>query len=100
MSSPLSQHASGFLPRELMESFQRPLPETIPEIEEQISLIEKAQKDCSMAIRRLMESEDIANGIVFPNQIHELHQQKNMLETHKQYRRVRINRLKLQNGFR
>ena len=45
-----------------------------------------------------MESEDMARGVFFPAQIHELHQQKNMLETHRQYRRVRISRLKLQNG--
>lgn len=46
-----------------------------------------------------MAAEDIANGIVFPQEIHELHQQKNMLETHMQYRRVRINRLRLYKGL-
>ncbi len=81
-----------------MESFQHPLPETISELEEQIVRIEEAQKACSAAIRRLMESEDMAKGVFFPAQIHELHQLKNMLETHRQYRRVRISRIKLQNG--
>ena len=81
-----------------MESFQRPLPKTIFELEEQIARIEMAQKACCDSIRRLMDSEDIANGVVFPRQIHELHQQKNMLETYKQYRRVRISRLKTQSG--
>ena len=84
------------MPKELMESFQRPLPETISDLEKQIEIIEQAQKKCSDSIRELMDKEDIANGIVFPQQIHELHQQKNMLETHKQYRRVRISRLRLQ----
>ncbi len=74
------------------------MPETISEIEEQIACIEELQKECYAAIRKLMESEDIARGVVFPAQIHELHQQKNMLETHRQYRRARISRLKLQNG--
>ena len=90
------QPADASLPRELLESFQRPLPETIFELEEQIARIEEAQAACSAAIRKLMESEDIARGVVFPAHIHELHQQKNMLETHRQYRRVRISRLKLQ----
>ncbi len=94
----LSQPVGASLPKELLESFQNPLPETISEIEEQISRIEEAQKACSEAIRTLMESEDIEKGLFFPSQIHELHQQKNMLETHKQYRRARINRLKLING--
>lgn len=67
-------------------------------MEEQIALIEKAQALCHASIRELMDKEDIARGIVFPQQIHELHQQKNMLETHKQHRRVRINRLKF-NGL-
>ena len=74
------------------------MPETIFELEEQIARIEEAQAACSEAIRKLMESEDLARGVFFPAQIHELHQQKNMLETHRQYRRVRISRLKLQNG--
>ena len=79
-----------------MESFQLPLPEKISELEEQIALIEKAQQQCANEIKELMAKEDIAKGIVFPQQIHELHQTKNMLETHKQYRRVRISRLKMQ----
>ncbi len=78
-----------------MESFLRnSLPETISELEGQIALIEEMQKVCADTIKELMAREDIANGIVFPKEIHELHQQKNMLETHKQYRRVRIRRLR------
>ncbi len=84
-----------------MENFLlNPLPETISELEAQSALIEAEQKRCVEKIRELMAAEDVENGIVYPQAIHELHQKKNMLETHKQYRRVRINRLKLQKGIR
>lgn len=80
-----------------MESFlQTPLPETTTELEEQIALIEKAQKQCADTIRELMAREDPMHGIAFPAEIHELHQQKNMLETHKEFRRVRLRRLRFQ----
>ena len=83
-----------------MESFlQRPLPETISELEAQMALIGAVQKDCDKKIRELMAAEDVEKGIVFPQEIHELHQQKNMLETHMQYRRVRINRLRMYKGL-
>lgn len=80
-----------------MESFLRtPLPETIPELEEQIACIEKAQAQCARTIRDLMAREDPMRGVAFPAEIHELHQQKNMLETHKEFRKVRIRRLRFQ----
>ena len=47
-----------------------------------------------------IDAEDVEKGIVFPQEIHELHQRKNMLETHMQYRRVRINRLKMWKGIK
>ena len=83
-----------------MESFlQKPLPETISELEAQMALIGAVQKDCDKKIRELMAAEDVEKGIVVPQEIHELHQQKNMLETHMQYRRVRINRLRMYKGL-
>lgn len=86
---------------ESMESFLRsPLPEKISELEAQMCAIALEQKRCSQAIRRLMAAEDVEHGIVFPQEIHELHQRKNMLETHMQYRRVRINRLKMWKGLK
>ena len=79
-----------------MESFLlNPLPETISELEAQMDVIAAEQKRCGESIRRLMAVEDVEKGIVFPQEIHELHQRRNMLETHMQYRRVRINRLRL-----
>ena len=81
---------------ESMESFLlNPLPETISELEAQMEVISAEQKRCQDSIRRLIAAEDVEKGIVFPQEIHELHQRKNMLETHMQYRRVRINRLRL-----
>ena len=83
-------------PTEFMENFLlNPLPEKISELEEQLAFIEAEQKRCSDTIRELMAREDFEKGIFFPAEIHELHQRKNMLETHCQYRRVRINRLRL-----
>ena len=83
-----------------MESFLRnPLPETISELESQMELIGSVQKECHRKIRELMAAEDVENGIVFPQEIHALHQEKNMLETHMQYRRVRIRRLRLYKGL-
>ena len=85
---------------ESMESFLlKPLPETISELEAQMALIGAVQQECDKKIRELMAAEDVEKGIVFPQEIHELHQQKNMLETHMQYRRVRINRLRLYKGL-
>ncbi len=83
-----------------MESFLRkPLPETISELEAQMAVIAAVQKQCVQKIQELMDAEDVEKGIVFPQEIHELHQQKNMLETHMQYRRVRMNRLRMYKGL-
>lgn len=83
-----------------MESFlQTPLPETISELEAQISIIEAVQKQYLCTIKELMNREDFEKGIYYAQEIHELHQKKNMLETHKQYRRVRINRLKFEKSL-
>ena len=97
MQNPRADESS---PTESMESFLlNPLPETISELEAQMSVIEAVQKECTRKIRELMDAEDVEKGIVFPQEIHELHQQKNMLETHMQYRRVRLNRLRMYKGL-
>ena len=81
---------------ESMESFlQNPLPKTISELREQISILESEQRRCVEAIKELTAREDVPNGISFPREIHEFRQQKNMLETHIQYRRVKIARLSI-----
>ena len=91
-----SPSAAASSPVEFMENFLlNPLPEKISELEEQIALIEAEQKRCTESIRGLMAREDMEKGIFFPAEIHELHQRKNMLETHIQYRRVRMNRLRM-----
>lgn len=83
-----------------MESFLlKPLPETMTELEAEAAFIEAAQKRCDDMIRDLMSKENPAKGIFFPAEIHELHQQKNMLETHKEFRRVRMRRLRLEAGM-
>ena len=83
-----------------MENFLlKPLPETMTELETEVTLIEAAQKRCDDMIRDLMSRED-AREIFFPAEIHELHQQKNMLETHREFRRVRMRRLRLEADMR
>ena len=62
-------------------------------------VIGSVQKECDRKIRELMAAEDVEKGVVFPQEIHALHQEKNMLETHMQYRRVRIRRLRLYKGL-
>ena len=97
MQNPRADESS---PTESMESFLlKPLPETISELEAQMAVIEAVLKECTRKIRELMDAEDVEKGIVFPQEIHELHQQKNMLETHMQYRRVRLNRLRMYKGL-
>jgi len=83
------------LPESLQTFLQNALPETIEELEAQIAQIQKVQDQCSRTIRELMEREDPLHGVAFAAEIHQMHQQKNMLETHKEFRRVRIRRLRL-----
>ena len=84
-----------------MENFLlKPLAETMTELETEVTLIEAAQKRCDDMIRDLMSREDAARAIFFPAEIHELHQQKNMLETHREFRRVRMRRLRLEADMR
>lgn len=75
---------------------QSPLPETMTGIESASEQIEKAQAQCVATIRDLMGREDPANGIAFPAEIHQLRQWKNMLETQKEFCRVRVRRLRLE----
>ncbi len=72
------------------------LPTTSIELEEQMQLLDEAQALCRARVRELMAAEDLAAGICHAAAIHEYTQCRNMLETHKEYRRVRINRLSRQ----
>lgn len=77
-----------------MENFlQSPLPETISDLQDQIAFLDELQSQCEATVRELMEKEDRANKISFPKEIHELRQQKNMLQTHKDFRLARLKRL-------
>lgn len=80
-----------------METFlQMPLSETVTGIKPQIEEIEKTQAQCVKTIRELMAMEDPVNGIAFPAEIHQLRQWKNMLETQKEFCRVRLRRLQME----
>lgn len=76
-----------------------PLPETIIELEDQLAALETLQQECKDALRDYMEREDPVHDVVYPSEIHELRQHKNVLETHKDFRKVRIRRLQSMDGF-
>ncbi len=75
---------------------QNPLPETISELEAQIALLDEERKNCADTIRELMAREDPQKGVFFPAEIHALRQQRNILESHRQFRAARVNRLRFE----
>lgn len=76
------------------------IPMTISELEEEIKQIDEWRELCSRLIKDFMAKEDMQKKIFYAKEIHELTQQRNMLETHREFRRVRISRLKLEEqGF-
>lgn len=78
-----------------MESFlTSPLPTTISELEDQIAFLEQIQEQCAQAIQDFTAREDVDAGIVYAREIHDLRRQKNMFQTHKEFRVVRLYRLK------
>ena len=78
-----------------MQTFlSQSLPTTINELEEEIVQIDAWRRLCTDLIKDFMAKEDPEKKIFFAQEIHELIQQRNMLETHKEFRRVRIARLK------
>lgn len=75
------------------------LSDDIAELEAQMALFEQAQKDCEIALRRLVEAEDTAKGITFAKEIHEARQLKLQLGVSRELRRVRINRIRANAAF-
>ncbi len=84
-----------------MQTFlNQSIPNGINELEEQIRQIDEWRALCTKLIKDLMAKEDMEKKIFFAKEIHELTQERNMLETHREFRRVRIARLKLEEqGF-
>ena len=84
-------------PRESMENFlQSPLPETTDELEGQIASIRQAQAENQAKIKDLMSRENLDLDMHFAREIHKLRQDNNMLDVQAEYRRVRLNRLSLE----
>lgn len=78
-----------------MQTFlSQSLPTTIKELEEEIAQIDAWRELCTHLIKDFMAKEDMEKKIFFAKEIHELIQERNMLETHREFRRVRIARLK------
>ena len=71
------------------------MPTTIYNLEEDIALIDEWKNTCTLAIKDLMAREQ-AEKVFFPKEIFAYTQQRNMLETHREMRRVRITRLRLE----
>ncbi|MDR3045233.1 MAG: hypothetical protein LBU75_13375 [Desulfovibrio sp.] len=71
------------------------MPNSIPELEAQMALLEEERRACEADVRRLCETERPDEGICFAQEIHQARQRKLQLEVQKELRRVRINRLRL-----
>lgn len=84
-----------------MQTFlNQSIPTGIKELEEQIKQIDAWRSLCTEKIKELMAKEDMEKKIFYAQEIHALTQERNMLETHREFRRVRIARLKLEEqGF-
>ena len=72
----------------------RSLPTTIDELEAEIRQIDEWRLLCTNLIKECMAKEDVMKKIFYAAEIHELIQERNMLETHREFRRVSIALLK------
>lgn len=69
------------------------LPEQIPQLKQEIATIEQALKELDAQTRAAMASENPAQGIFCAAKIHELRQQKLVLQTRRELRAVKIRRI-------
>lgn len=69
------------------------LPQSQAELEAEIALIEGMIKDTEATTRALMAREDPARGRFFAQEIHAMQQQKLVLQTRAELRRVRVRRI-------
>lgn len=70
------------------------MPNEISELEEQMAQIDQWKKIFSDAIRELMQIE-MEEKKYFPQEIHEFTQKRNMLETYREMRRIRIAKINM-----
>jgi len=79
-----------------LQTFQSQAMATkISDLEKDIIRIDEWKNTCSFAIKDLMAKEQ-NDKVFFPKEIFAYTQQRNILETHREMRRVRIARLKLE----
>lgn len=69
------------------------MPQTKPELEAEIAIIDRELDETDAALRTLLAAEDPAAGIFYAQDIHNLRQKKLMLMTRRELRQVRIRRL-------
>ena len=71
------------------------LPDTIPELKTEIRIIEEQLAELLEELKKVSAAEDFTAGIFYPEKIHTLRQNKLVLETRKELRKVRIRRIEL-----
>lgn len=69
------------------------MPQTQKELEAEIAILDAALDETDAALRTLLAAEDPANGVYHAQDIHSLRQQKLVLMTRKELRKVRIRRI-------
>lgn len=70
------------------------MPDTIPQLKQEIATIEAALVALDTELRSHMAAEDPAAGIFRAAEIHNLRQEKMVLLTRREFRAVRIRRIK------
>ena len=74
---------------------EKSLPNSIPELEAEIVRIEKEEEECKHNLARYLELEDPVSKTFYPQEIHQLRQNKLRLHVEKEFCRKKINRINL-----
>ena len=74
---------------------EKSLPDSIPELEAEIARIEAEEELCSKNLTHYLELENYDSKVFYPQEIHQLRQDKLRLHVEKEFCRKKINRIKL-----
>ncbi len=74
---------------------EKSLPDNIPELEAEIVRIERVEALCRQELTRYLGSENPQSKTFYPQEIHQLRQDKLRLHVEKEFCRKKINRIKL-----
>lgn len=70
------------------------LPQTVEELEAEITIIEQMITENMQKLKELMQSESFKDGIFFAKEIHDQRQTKLILQTRKYLRTVHVRRIR------